>query len=75
MSGPSMRQLRSWHRRLSNAHSKACSVAKEAKEVLGPDDAVIIMDPIIELNAALHDIEGRMEQRATQQKDRSNGAR
>lgn len=74
MSVPTMRQLRSWHRRLESAHTKACSVAKEAEAVLGHDDAVIIMDPIVELNAALHNIEGRIEQRERAVLMSGNGA-
>ncbi len=61
---PTMRQIRSWHRRLTTAHSKACAVAREAEEALGYDDAVIIMDPIIELHAALEYIKGLIAERA-----------
>ena len=63
-----MKQLRSWHRRLLTAHSKACAVAAEAEAVLGYDDAVIIMDPIIELHSALHNVEGLIEERQAQRR-------
>lgn len=60
-----MRQLRSWHRRLTSAHDKACGVSDEAQASLPDDggDVVIIMDPIIELHAALCCIEGLIEDR------------
>lgn len=61
---PTMRQLRSWHRRLKAAHSKASDVAREAEEALGYTDAVIIMDPTVELHAALCSIEGLIRDRA-----------
>ncbi|MBP7704141.1 MAG: hypothetical protein KA105_02510 [Caulobacter sp.] len=60
-----LRQLRSWHRRLSTAHSKVCDVAEEAEAALGYDDAVIIMDPSVELHAALNVIEGLIRERVS----------
>jgi hypothetical protein len=65
MGRPTMRQLRSWHRRLTTAHAKAVAVSREAQAIL-PDDGselTIIMDPIVELHAALCCIEGFIEER------------
>lgn len=61
MGEPTMRQLRSWHRRLTTAHSKAVGVAREAEAVM--TEPTIIMDPIIELHAALCCIEGLIDER------------
>lgn len=53
--GATLRQLRSWHSRLATAHARAVAVSEEAQAVL-PEDSnalTIIMDPTIELHAAL----------------------
>lgn len=63
MGKPNMRQLRKWHRKLTAAHTHACEVAEEAEEVMGYDAAVVVMDPIVELHAALHVIEGMIRER------------
>lgn len=56
-------QLRSWHRKLDAAHTAAVAVSDAANKVLGEDsyEAIIISDPIIELHAALSQIEGLIE--------------
>lgn len=54
-----LRQLRGWHRRLSTIHRRAVDISDEAESVLGEcPEAIIISDPIIELHAALSQIEG-----------------
>ncbi len=65
MGRPTMRQLRSWHGRLTTAHARAVAVSNEAQSILPDDgtDLTIIMDPIIELHAALCCIEGLIEER------------
>lgn len=62
--------LRRWHRALSAAHDKACRVHEEAHAMLGDDDddATIIGDPIIELHAALSQVEALIARR--ERKDR-----
>lgn len=62
--GADMRQLRRWHRKLSAAHTHACQVAEEAEAALGYDAAVTIIDPIVELHAALHVVEAMIHERA-----------
>jgi hypothetical protein len=65
-SKPTLRQLRRWHRQLSRAHAAANAVSDEAAAILPNDggDLTIIMDPIIELHAALCCIEGLIDERA-----------
>lgn len=56
-------KLRLWHRQLSRAHSIACAVADAAEECgdLDSDERIILADPIIELHAALSQIEGLID--------------
>lgn len=64
MSGPTLRQLRSWHRRLSTAHSRAVDIAEEAEAAIDDHSIVVIIsDPIIELHAALCLLEGMIEEK------------
>lgn len=74
---PTMRQLKSWHRRLATAHEKAVTVSHEAR-AYWPDhhnDLVIISDPIVELHAALGCIEGLIEERAALRRQRRQPAK
>lgn len=66
MGKPTMRQLRKWHRKMTAAHTHVCEVAEEAEEVLGYDAAVVVMDPGVELHAALGVIEGMIRERLAQ---------
>ena len=65
MTKPTMRQLRSWHRRLTSAHKRACAVGDEAESILSEDGEglTLIIDPIVYLHAALCCIEGLIEER------------
>lgn len=60
---PNMRRLRKWHRKLSAAHAHVCEVAEEAEAELGYDGAIVLMDPAVELHAALHVVEGMIRER------------
>lgn len=56
-------KLDRWHAQLSRAHSIACSVADAVAECddLDSDEKTILADPIIELHAALSQLEGLIE--------------
>lgn len=76
MSGPTMRQLRSWHRRLATAHSSAIAVSVEAEAIFGENDetAILLADPTIELHVALNVVEALISERAGKATDDAGGA-
>lgn len=77
MSAPTMRQLRSWQRRLQTAHIKVADIAREAAAIFGDEDekTILIFDRTIELRFAMNGVEAMIDERTGKACPEAGGGR